>query len=194
VRWVRDLYRRSYGTEETPDFRIGFFVGILGGLVGALVMRGYERKIAPQIFPGVSDQPENAEITPPIVKLYRDGETASAAWGRILFTMLMNHEPVFGQTQNQLQEWVYLAYGMTMGAFYGGTRTTTRWRDLASGFFYGLRLWLGETLGLSLLGLRADPRSFSLRQHGWHLSRQWVYSFTTTAVTRILYRLVTTKK
>jgi hypothetical protein len=166
----------------------------VGGLVGAIAMRYYERSIAPQIFPGVTDPPENAEIAPPLAKQYRNGETASAAWGRILFKFLMGHEPVFGETKTQLGTFVQLAYGMAMGAAYGGTRTTTRWRDLASGFFYGIRLWLGETLGLSLFGLRADPRSFSPRQHLWRLSRQWVYSFTTTAVTRILYRLVATKK
>lgn len=188
--WVRDLYRQSYGNEETPDFRIGFLVGIVGGLVGAIAMLYYDRSIAPS----VSDQPENAEIKPPLIKQYRQGETASTAWGRILFTVLIGHEPVFGETKNQLGTFVQLAYGIAMGATYGGTRTTTRWRDLASGFFYGIRLWLGETFALSLFGLRADPRSFSLRQHIWRLSRQWVYSFTTTAVTRILYRLIAPKK
>lgn len=77
-----------------------------------------------------------------------------------------------------------------MGAIYGATRTTTRTTDIAGGFFYGIRLWLGDTLMSALLGFRPPPAAFTREQHLWRLSAIWVYSFTTTAVTRIVYRIL----
>jgi hypothetical protein len=58
------------------------------------------------------------------------------------------------------------------------------------GFFYGIRLWLGETIVAALLGFRPGPTRFSVEQHVGLLTVYWVYTFTTTAVTRLLYRLL----
>ena len=71
-----------------------------------------------------------------------------------------------------------LAWGMAAGALYGATRTTTRWRDVAGGFFYGLRLFAGDTFGMALLGLRPDPKQISTREHVSWLLGHWVFSFT----------------
>jgi hypothetical protein len=83
-------------------------------------------------------------------------------------------------------DWVY---GIVMGAAYGGTRTTTRARDVAGGFFYGIRLWLGQMIGLAWLGLRPGPTRYPLAAHLRLLTSIWVFSFTATFVTRVLYRL-----
>jgi hypothetical protein len=75
-----------------------------------------------------------------------------------------------------------------MGAAYGSTRTTTRNRDIAGGFFYGIRLWLGDEVMSRLLGLERDPREWPLKRHLVWLTGHWVYSFVTAQVTRVLYR------
>jgi hypothetical protein len=171
-------------------------VGIVGGLVGALVRRYYEQNIAMRYFPSlvppahtrdnIPDPVEQRAFFPP---QHRSNETCIQTSARVLYNLLTGDEPPKAETQAVVENLVELAQGVAAGATYGGTRTTTRARDIAGGFFYGIRLWLGETLVAALLGLRAGPTRYSLEQHSRLLTAYWVYTFTTTTVTRLLYRL-----
>lgn len=178
-----------------PDRRKALVMGIIGGAVGAYAMRWYTRQVIPVIFPRAlnsaqpNSRPDPLEARALVPRQYEEGETPFLAAGRIAYTSLTGNPPRSTETRallGDLAEWAYL---LTAGALYGGTRTTTRWRDIAGGFFMGIRMWAGDEISAPLFGLRAGPTRFTEQQHGVLLSAYWVYSFVMANVTRFLYRL-----
>ena len=173
----------------------GLVVGVVGGVAGVLALKFYWRRIEPELLPPdfnppLPDEVKNLpDIEPAFGRLYRDGESPTAAAGRALYTQLVGAEPD-ERTSRWLDDAALLAWGIAAGATYGATRNTTRWRDVAGGVFYGLRLWAGDTVSTALLGLRADPKAVSAREHLSWLIGHWVYSFVMTNLARVLYRLL----
>ena len=180
--------------EGTPDRRIGLAAGIIGGVVGLYALRIYWQEIAPLLFPPDA-HPDSPYLNPadPVALVgqqYQEGESSTEAVGRVAYELLSGQVVTSAAERSALADKVLLAWTVTSGAAYGATRTTTHIRDFASGVFYGIRLWLGDTWISALLGFRPAPAAFTPRQHLWRLSAIWVYSFTTTAITRIVYRLL----
>lgn len=190
---MTELQDLVFPDEGQPNRVKAALAGVLGGLAGALALRLYSRHIAPAVFPYQAD-PAYHDINPAhsialAGRHYQTGESAPAALGRLGYDQIVGEAPD-ATAREQLEAWMPVVLGVVAGVMYGGTRTTTRARDLAGGFFFGIRLWLMDSIGAALLGLRPGPRAYSRQQHGWRLVGFWVYSFTTTAVTRILYRMV----
>jgi hypothetical protein len=190
--WVETLV---FPDEGKPDRGLGLVAGLMGGVVGWMAMRLYWHNLAHRIFPPEPEEsaedfgtrwPENVATTE---RQYHAGEDWNDALARISYSVLTGQEPKMDQ-QAVLSEVLLFAWGVAMGGTYGGTRTTTRWRDISGGFFYGFRLWLTETVGAPLIGLRRGPGAYSQAQHLKRLSRYWVYSFATTATTRVVYKLL----
>ncbi|MEP7291001.1 MAG: hypothetical protein ABI835_04420 [Chloroflexota bacterium] len=181
--------------EGVPDRRKGLVIGIVGGLVGAYAMRRYVRDLLPNWFPDASDpaqitdQPDPLERRAPFGQLYIPGENTYQAIGRVTYELTAHHPPPTLAQRQQLGDWAQWGMGLFAGIAYGATRTSTLPRDIAGGFFYGIRLWLGDEILLPLLGLRAGPTRFTKRQHFALLTSYWVYSFVTANLTRVLYRL-----
>lgn len=181
--------------EGMPDRRKGLVMGIIGGLVGAYLMRRYSRELLPQLFPDANDPPQRTdnpdllEERAPFGQLYQPDETSYEAGGRVVYELATGKSPQTQAERQQLGDLAHWGVGLMAGIAYGATRTSTLPRDIAGGFFYGIRLWLGDEIFMPLLGFRAGPTRFTLRQHLALLTRYWVYSFVTTNVTRILYRL-----
>jgi hypothetical protein len=179
--------------EGTPDRRKGFIVGIAGGLIGAYVMRRYVSDVIPRLFPDVDDparsRTDALERRAPFGPLYEPHESAYDAGGRIAYTLVTGTPPQTPETRRLLGDLARWGAGLFLGVMYGATRTSTLPRDIAGGFFYGIRIWLGDEILLPLLGLRAGPSRFTRRQHFALLTAYWVYSFVTTNTTRLLYRL-----
>lgn len=183
--------------SNSPNRWKGLAVGIVGGFAGAIVRHYYEHHIAPQYFPPLApparldnDTPDPVEARAYFAPQYRADETSTQAAARIGYAFLNGKEPREAETMALAVTIAELAQGIAAGASYGATRTTTRARDIAGGFFYGIRLWLGETIMPVLFGFRPGPTRFSPAQHARLLTAYWVYTFTTTAVTRLLYRLL----
>ncbi len=178
-----------------PDRRKAFVMGIVGGIVGAYVMRYYTRKVIPVIFPRAlrpaddNLQPDLLEQYALIPRQYEDGETPFQAAGRIAYKSLTGVEPRSQETRTLLGDLVEWSYLITAGAAYGATRTTTRWRDLSGTLFMGLRMWGGDEIAAPLLGLRVGYTRFTPEQHAVLLSAYWVFTAVMTNLTRILYRL-----
>ena len=172
----------------------GLTVGLVGGLAGVYTMRYYWKYIAPELFPEQADwkanpASESSNAISLVGQHYEAGEPATAALGRRVYEVITGQEPQSAEMKRLLADLTHWGWGVVAGGLYGGTRTRTYPRDIAGGFFYGIRLWLGDELLAALMGMRAEPTAFPFRQHLWRLSGHWVYSFVTANVTRILYRL-----
>lgn len=182
-------------------------IGLLAGFAGALAMRYWMKEIAPQQFEvpearAVLPEPEYgaSSITPaetdPLVRLsplpaqYRTGETAFDTAARVFFRLANGRDP---QPEEAVgwHDALTLIYFSFTGLSYGGTRTSRRPRDVAGGFFYGIRLWAAETFAGAFLGFRPGPTHFTFQQHFRRLTDYWVYSFVTTNLTRVVYWLLT---
>ncbi|MBX3086783.1 MAG: hypothetical protein KF716_34440 [Anaerolineae bacterium] len=182
--------------EGEPDRRKALMMGILGGMVGTVVMRYYTRHIVRGMFPGAFVPNVNATQIDPqerhalVPRQYEDGETLFETAGRVAYTLSTGNKPQDSETRQRLGTLVEAAYFIAAGAAYGGTRTSTRWRDFAGGFFMGIRMWVGEEIGAPLLGLRAGVTRFTLKQHLILLTRYWSFTLVMANVTRVLYRLI----
>lgn len=182
--------------EGVPDRRIGLIVGIFGGLIGAYAMRRYTHDVLPRLFPHANDPAQPALKPDPLEQralfgqLYQSGETVHSTSGRVAYTYLTKQTPQSSETRNLLGDLAQWGFGLLAGVAYGATRTSTLPRDIAGGFFYGIRLWLADELLAPLFGLRAGPTRFTANQHVALLTTYWVYTFVTANVTRWLYLLV----
>jgi hypothetical protein len=180
--------------EGVPDRRKSMVMGIIGGLAGAYAMRRYLLDVMPKLFPDannppkMTDEPDPLEERAPFGRLYQSDESGYQVAGRVAYKLVTSESATLAQ-RPQLGDFVQWGVGLLAGITYGATRTSTLPRDIAGGFFYGIRLWLGDEILMPLLGLRAGPTRFTPRQHFALLTSYWVYSFVTTNLTRILYRL-----
>jgi uncharacterized membrane protein len=180
-----------------PNRWKGLAIGVVGGIAGTIARRYYEQKIAARYFPPTmppakmdAGTPDPVEQRAHFAPHYRDDETMMQTAAYAFYERLYGHRPQTAEARTLAEDVGDFIRGMLMGAAYGGTRTTTRARDIAGGFFFGIRLWLGETVVGTLLGLRPGPTRFSPEQHAHLLTSYWVFSFVATNVTRILYRLL----
>ena len=180
--------------EGVPDRRKGLLMGIVGGLVGTYAMRRYSYDLLPKLFPGAAAPAQKSvksdplEQRAPFGQLYHAGETAHGAAGRLAYRLVKGEPPTLPMRQ-RLAELALWCFGLFAGVAYGATRTSTLPRDIAGGFFYGIRLWFSDELLMPLLGLRPGPTRYTRRQHFALLTAYWVYSFVTANTTRLLYRL-----
>jgi hypothetical protein len=177
--------------------RKGLIAGMVGGMVGAFAMRTYWMLLAPDAFRQIPNRHKPVQVAQklpeiaPVVHPQRSyGEAATSVVGRAIYENVLGREVESSAEQRHLRDAVLFAWGTLMGAAYGATRTTDRWRDIAGGFFFGIRLFVGDEIAAAGLGLRPDPRSWSRREHLVWLTGHWVYSFVTAQVTRVLYRLL----
>jgi hypothetical protein len=181
--------------HEELDRRKAMVMGLIGGAVGVIAMRTYWQMLTPYAFHRVNNYWQALDVAEKLPAVnpvrggeFRPAEASTAAVGRAVYERVTGHEPESELDETRLRDAVLMAWGLAAGALYGYTRTTTRGRDIAGGFFYGIRLWFGDEILVRLLGLRADPRLWSRRQHLVWLTGHWVYSFITTNLTRVLYR------
>jgi hypothetical protein len=174
--------------NEVPDRRIGLIAGMIGGVIGMAAMRYYEQHIEPWVLPMPPVLEDPGLSTPSVGDSVQSPASAPEAIGRVMYTNLTGVKPLI-EAAKALDDLVQWVYGIGAGGAYGATRTTTAPRDLAGGFFYGIRLWLGDTVLLNLF-LRRDLTAISMQDHLKRLLQVWIFSFVTTAVTRLLYLLI----
>lgn len=205
-----ELHHQVDPLYQAPDRGAALVIGLFGGLIGAVALRLYENYLESYIMPPDSSGLSHVEpLLGEVLHLttldsmslvgthYEPGEDASEAAARLMYRQLVNRDVVSVTdvapspiTPGLLKDVIQWTVPIVLGGVYGGTRTTTASHDLAGGFFYGLRLWLGDTFGLALFGLRAGPTALPVRYHVKRLLRVWVYSFVTTGTTRLLYTLI----
>lgn len=182
------------GYAGEPNRSRGLVIGIVGGLIGEAVALVYRREVLHSFLPETnslpSGEPEQDFIEKrALMPIYQPGETLNETLGRIGYEIQNEHPPV-GAEKTHAANVAALVQGALFGAMYGATRTTTRPRDFAAGFFYGVRLWAGETFFAPLLGLRPGPSRLRVETLIGTLTIWIVYSFVTTNVTRLIYWLL----
>jgi hypothetical protein len=174
-------------------------IGIFGGLFGAWAMHYWMTAVAPRLFAAPEDRadapnpaltPDPVESTSPLPRLYRGGETAFDTAARVFYRTATGLEPM-PEKAEAARGLLHYAYFAFIGAAYGGSRTARRPRDIAGGFFFGLRLFAAETLAGAWLGFRPGPTRFTLGQHFRRLAAYWAFTFTSTQFTRLVYWLLT---
>lgn len=177
----------------------GFLTGVAGGVVGLLAMRYYWQEVAPEIEHqyGPETGGPDAGVYPSFLKLdrpyyfggrrYRDGESATAALGRLLYKSLTGSEPQAEETKQLLSYLVHWGYGMLQGGRYGLRRRKAPLFDFGGGLNHAVRLWLlGDEMMVPMLGLQSGPTTIAPVQHVNRLGAHLFYGWATALATKLL--------
>ena len=180
-----------------PNRWKGFVLGVLGATAGVAAMDAYWARVAPRLTEAVGQGSESdAQASGPLDDIallgrqYRDGESSTAALGRIFYTRITGQEPQSAEAKTILSYLVHYVYGMLQGGVYGAARSDAGGLDLLGGAAFAVGLWLfGDELAVPLLGLQSGPTAATPVQHANRLGAHLTYGLTTAAVTRLLQRL-----
>ncbi len=89
---------------------------------------------------------------------------------------------------------IHWLYGMVQGGMYGamrGTNSKTHGLDLTGGAAFATGLWLlGDELAVPMLGLQGGPTTVTPADHVNRLGAHLAYGLATTAITRVLNRML----
>lgn len=203
---VESGFKRLTESSGTPDRDRALALGMIGGLIGAIIAYWFDREYLDKVLPSLKTplaaplhSPDPIEDFSPFPRQYRPDEDAVDTEGRLTYGAMERMSryldargmPPLADTRDELEQWVSIGYGILWGAAYGGSRNTTRARDIAGAFFYGIRLWLFDVTVRPFIGTRPGPTKYTLAQHVRLMLRLWAYTLPMTGITRGLYRIVT---
>jgi hypothetical protein len=171
----------------------GLILGAIGGAVGLVAMEGYWKAVA-----SLSGGDPRAH-TPPrsgrldqislIGKQHYEGESATAALGRIIYKRLTGTNPESDEMRTALSYLVHWAVGTGLGAVYGGVRGRAPGVDAVGGAIFGTAVWvLGDELFNPLVGLAKGPTAYPAAVHAHAFGAHLAYGLATSAVTQLLRR------
>jgi hypothetical protein len=178
----------------------GFVLGALGGAVGVLAMDGYWKAATTLTGEdprqaGQQDGGEQQAKQAPgplddislVGKQYKEGESSTAAMGRIVYTRLTGKEPQSDETKNTLSYLAHWVFSMAAGALYGALRGSQRVPDIPGGLMLSVALWgPGDEIGVALLGLTKGPTAYPPQLHAHSLGAHVAYGLTTAATAQVL--------
>jgi len=186
--------------KETNHWR-GFFIGVAGSLAGLLAMQAYWNYVAPRVKANITLKKK--DVYPPNTNLddislvgqqYEEKESSTDALGRMLYQKIMGKEPRSKETKALLSYLIHWLYGMVQGGMYGamrGTNSKTHGLDLTGGAAFATGLWLlGDELAVPMLGLQGGPTTVTPADHVNRLGAHLAYGLATTAITRVLNRML----
>ncbi len=125
-----------------------------------------------------------------IGRKHREGESATAALGRIAYQTIAKKEPE-DRVKSRLSNAVHWSYGTEMGAAYGLIRGRRKSLDLLGGLAYGGALWaIGDEIAVPLLGLAEGPKAHPVSLHAETFGAHLIYGVTTAAATQLLERVL----
>lgn len=160
------------------------------GIAGLAAMELVRRTTAPLIQqrpPRPTDVFESAQSISPWGRQHLDGESSTAAIGRIAFERLLGRSPS-DRTKEALSWAVHFTYGVSVAALFAAIRR--RPRIVRDGFWYGAALWLfGDELAVPLLGLADKPTAYHPTHHAQAFAQHVAFGIATAAATRGLERL-----
>ncbi len=121
---------------------------------------------------------------------HEEGESSTAAMGRIAYRAITGGDPESEETRTTLSYLVHWGYSMLMGGAYGALRGPADVLDLKGGLALGLGVWLfGDELATPLLGLAKGPTAYPPVLHAHAFAAHVAYGLATSAATQTLFRL-----
>jgi hypothetical protein len=168
--------------------------GMVGGAAGTAAM-GFYMKATQKAAGGRNRQRQPKEHDVSLIgRKHREGESATAALGRIVYEAAKHRQPD-PKTKEKLSNAVHWTYGVQQGAAYGLVRGSAGTVDLPGGLAFGAGLWLlGDEVAVPLLGLAEGPKAHPARLHAETLGAHLVYGVTTAATTQLLGRALASKR
>ena len=174
----------------------GFILGALGGVAGVLAMDYYWKAVSaitggdPRQKSKEDKEPQPLDSISLIGTHHKEGESTTAAMGRILFQLVTGREPRSKETINTLSYLVHWAFSMAASGVYGAIRGRARIPDVMGGLALGIGLWLfGDEMVMPLSGLSKGPTAYPAELHAHALGAHVAYGLTTSATTQVLQQL-----
>lgn len=175
----------------------GLVLGLIGGIAGVLAMRLYWQQVKaitgrdPRTEFDESDVPATDALDSVAVagKHHKQGESSTAAMGRILYEQVTGNEPP-QETKTVLSYVIHWILSMLVSGLYGAARPGAGMLDIPGGLATGTALWLfGDEMLMPLAGLTKGPTAYppELHAHGW--GAHAAYGIASSAATQLLYRL-----
>jgi uncharacterized membrane protein YagU involved in acid resistance len=175
----------------------GFVLGAVGGAAGVLAMMAYWNAVTaifgqdPRTIKKKSTQPQPLEEMSLIGQHHEEGESSTAAMGRIGWKLVTGKEPRAKETRTTLSWLVHWVISMASGAAYGVVRGKAEPIDVPGGLLLGTSLWLlGDELAMPLLGLTDGPTAYPTELHVHAFGAHVAYGLASSVTTQVLYRLL----
>jgi hypothetical protein len=180
--------KRRYAEADGPNRWKGFVLGLVGGAAGVCAMNTFMAHSS-ELFkklPGddLAAEPRSASL---VGKQHREGESSTAALGRILYRQAAGSEPQSEELKSTLSNLVHWGYGIAMGGAWGALCGESS--EVKDGVAYGSALWLaGDEAAVPLLGLSSSPASFPPSLHAQTFAAHCIYGAVTAATTGLLQK------
>jgi hypothetical protein len=151
-------------------------------------------QVATQSHPQPSSQASQQEeqhIISPFGRHFEEGESSTAAMGRIIYHWITGKEPQCEETRSLLSNLTDWGFGMLMGGVYGALRGEEKAFDFKGELLYAFGLWLfADEIGVPLMGLAKGPKGYPISLHLEDLGAHLVYGLVTFTTTKLLERIV----
>ncbi len=177
----------------------GLVLGAAGGLVGVLAMSAYWQ-IATEIAGQDPRKMPKREETPDELKSldslsivgqqHEEGESSTAAMGRIAYEMMTGKEPRSKETRTVLSYLVHWMISAAASGTYGAIRGATNDPDIQGGVVLGTSLWLlGDEFLMPVLGLTDGPTAYPSELHAYSWGAHIAYGVACSITTQLLEQL-----
>jgi hypothetical protein len=173
----------------------GFVLGAGGGVAGILAMRYYWKAVTAitggdprkASGPAAKHPPQPLDHVSLIGKHHQQGESSTAAAGRILYTALTGKPPQSAETKTVLSYVVDWVISLGAAGAYGAWRGSARFPDVPGGLVLGVGLWLGgDEAVMPLTGLTAGPTAYTPALHAHALGAHLAYGLASSAAAQAL--------
>ena len=164
-----------------------YVAGLIAGAAGTAAMGLYQKALHKSNGRPQGHTEHDMSV---IGRKHGEGESATAALGRIIYEKVRHKQPGPG-IKGKLSNAVHWAYGTEMGGTYGLLHPRSLKLNLLGGLAYGAGLWvLGDELAVPLLGLAEGPKAYAGRLHAETLGAHLVYGVTTAAASELVERVL----
>ncbi|MFP4345834.1 MAG: hypothetical protein ACLFU8_14155 [Anaerolineales bacterium] len=173
----------------------GYVLGAIGGIAGILAMRQYWKTVTavvghdPRRVEQEDQEPQPLDDISLLGKNFKQGESTTAALGRILYTRLAGEEPN-QQTKTALSYIIHWVISVDASGTYGMLRGPATFPDPVGGTALAVGLWLfGDELFMPLVGLAKGPTAYPAELHAHALGAHLAYGLASAAATQFLHIL-----
>jgi hypothetical protein len=136
-------------------------------------------------------EPQPLDSISLIGRNHEEGESSTAAMGRIAYQILTGKEPTTKEARTMLSWLAHYLISMGAGGLYGAWRVRASVPDAEGGAAVGTTLWLlGDELAMPLVGLTEGPTAYSPLLHLHAFGAHIAYGVATSLATQMLYRIL----